>query len=185
VKSSNLAQLGGLFHHSYVVPMIACLHAEQGAKFVTLVNRLGASRDAVTMTLKYLIKKGIVEKNPGYGHPMRPEYVLTRGGSRLGTACRSVLEAVDEFEIAEVAFRKWSMPVILAIGHGASRFSAMQEILGTITPRALTGALRDLGRAEVVEREINESWPPHPHYELATIGQSLLPKLDRLRVAAA
>jgi DNA-binding HxlR family transcriptional regulator len=185
MKAGKLAQVVGLFHHSYVVPMIACLHAEQGAKFVTLVNRLGASRDAVTMTLKYLIEKGIVHKNPGYGHPLRPEYVLTREASRLGTACVSVLEAVDRFDIGEVAFRKWSMPVVLAVGHGASRFSAMQEILGPITPRALTGTLRDLGRVEVVQREINESWPPHPHYELATIGQSLLPKLDRLRVAAA
>jgi DNA-binding HxlR family transcriptional regulator len=178
-----LAPVIPLFHRSYAVPAIACLYAEQGAKFVTLVHRLGASRDTVSLTLKYLVGRGIVMKNPGYGHPMRPEYVLTAAGQRLGESCVRVVAAVDELDIAPVAFKKWPMPVVAAVGGGADRFSSLLGSLEGVTPRALTGALRDLSRIDVVERSVTASWPPHPRYVLARAGERLMPALDGLREA--
>jgi DNA-binding HxlR family transcriptional regulator len=52
------------------------LYTGQGERFVTLVNRLGASKDAVSATLAQLIDDGVVQRNPGYGHPLRPEYLV-------------------------------------------------------------------------------------------------------------
>lgn len=166
------------------MPVIACLYTERGAKFVTLVHRLGASRDTVSMTLKYLVEQGIVVKNPGYGHPMRPEYVLTDVGECLGESCLRVIAEVDELGIAPVAFKKWPMPVVAAIGGGADRFSSLLGSLERVTPRALTGALRDLGRINVIERNVTASWPPHPRYALAKAGERLLPVMDNLCQAA-
>ena len=184
-NQSNLAALVNLFHRGYAVPLIACLQAEQGAKFVTLVHRLAASRDAVATTLKYLMATGIVVRNAGYGHPMRPEYLLAPASETLGAVCMVVVELVDRLGIADIAFRKWPMPVTVAVGRGANRFSGVMASLPGLTPRALTGALRDLDRVEVVARDITEDWPPHPVYELAESGELLLPSLERLGAAAA
>ncbi len=174
-----------LFRRRYAVPAIACLYVEAGAKFVTLVNHLGASRDAVTMTLRHLIEKGIVVRNTGYGHPMRPEYLLTRAGERLAEPSLGLVQVVEANELGGLAFRKWPMPVVLAIGQGADRFSVMRQSLDGLTPRALTGVLRELDRREVIEREVKESWPPYPSYALAPVGEALLPSLDRLGMVAA
>lgn len=183
--SGTLAPVVDLFHRSYALPVIACLHAERGAKFVTLVNRLGASRDTVSFTLKHLISTGIVMKNPGYGHPMRPEYILTGAGERLGGSCVALVAAIDSMDIGSVAFKKWPMPVMAAIGRGADRFSNLLGHLQGVTPRALTGALRDLDRIDVVERMVIDTWPPYPHYALADAGELLMPALDDLCLAAS
>lgn len=186
IKSSEggkLAPVVELFHRSYAIPAIACLHAEQGAKFITLVNRLGASRDTVNLTLKHLISRGIVMKKTGYGHPMRPEYVLTEAGARLGESCVQLVTAVDAMDIATVAFRKWSMPVVSSIGRGAGRFSHLLDHLRGVSPRALTCALRDLDGVDVIERAVNDAWPPHPCYALTPTGRELMPALNALCAA--
>lgn len=178
---ASLLTIIRLFHRSYAVPAISCLYDDEGAKFVTLVNRLGASRDTVSRTLAFLMEQGIVVKNPGYGHPMRPEYILTGPGERLGAVCAATTNVIDDLGIRRVAFRKWSMPAVLAIGQGAERFSSLLARLDGVTPRALTGALRDLDQIDVITREVTEGWPPHPRYTLAPAGELLMPTLDELR----
>lgn len=173
-----------LFHRMYAVPLIACLYREKGAKFVTLVHRLGAGRDTISMTIRYLAARGIVQRNPGYGHPMRPEYTLTRHGMTLGPACAELLDAVHALDIDHIAFRKWPMPVVTAIGTGTARFSDVLHRLDGITPRALTGALRDLDASRVVDRRVTDSWPPRPEYAVGAVGEALLPSLERLTLAA-
>lgn len=173
-----------LFHRSYGIPLIACLYRERGAKFVTLVSRLGASRDTVSLTIGHLVRLGLVVKNPGHGHPMRPEYILTAAGEKLGPSCDGMVMAVAELDLEGIAFKKWVIPVATAIGLGADRFSALTSVLGQVTPRALTGALRDLDARDVVCREITSGWPPHPRYVLGGSGTILMPTMDKLRVAA-
>lgn len=185
MRQVHLLPLVGLFHRRYLLPAVAILHADRGAKFVTLVNRLGASREAVSATLKVMIDMGIAMRNPGYGHPMRPEYRLTAIGEELGEESVALLETVRETGLFPVLAKKWAMPVTAAIGHGATRFSHLEDRLGDITPRALTGALRELDRCEVVVREISTGWPPRPSYVLSVSGTALMPSLDRLGTLAA
>jgi len=70
---ANLARLIGLVHHRWNILVIADLHRLSGAKFVTLVNHLDVSRGSLSTSLANLIELGIVRKNTGHGHPMRPE----------------------------------------------------------------------------------------------------------------
>lgn len=178
-----IAPVIDLFHRSFAVPLIAILYKDSGAKFVTLVNQLSASRATVNLTLKYLVSRNLVMRNPGYGHPMRPEYILTGEGERIGPVCLELVRTVAKLKVDEIAFRKWPMPVVAAIGKGASRFSGIGEKLQQVSPRALTGALRDLGDFGLVDREVTGDWPPHPNYELSRNGQVLVPVLDELCVA--
>src|SRR3546814_10066312 len=73
-----LVQLSG---HRWLVPLLADLASRKGARFVELIHRLGLSRDSLTRTLQAAAALGWVRRNPGHGHPLRPEYILTEAGS--------------------------------------------------------------------------------------------------------
>ncbi len=156
------------------------LYRESGCKFVTLRARLGASRDTLIETLANLIGNGLVMKNPGYGHPMRPEYVLTPAGAEVGEACISAVEVVSRSGVVEVALKKWPMIVLIAIGRGAGRFNELRDVLPGITPRALAGALRDLAEAGLADRTVTEDYPPSTFYRLTPLGLDLYPAMERL-----
>jgi DNA-binding HxlR family transcriptional regulator len=166
------------------VPIVAVLAFDRGAKFVTLLNRTGASRDTLSDTLSHLIEEGVVARNPGYGHPMRPEYILTPFGESLGPACIRATEVIPELGIVEVALKKWPMLVLVAMGRGGRRFGEIRDLLPGITPRALTGALRDLQAAGLADRTITEAWPPHTVYTVTPLGSEALPVLEEICVTA-
>lgn len=145
-----------------------------------LVNTLGASEEAVRETLADLMELGWVMPNPGYGHPLRPEYVLTRRGERLAPACIALDDAIETLNLRPVALRRWSMPVLYVVGEGASRFSDIARRLEGITDRALSLTLKDLDAAAVVARRVLDDRPPRSVYEAGDAGRVLWPVLARV-----
>lgn len=171
---NSSASLPRLFHHRWAVPTLAALDATGGAaKFVTLRNRVGASRDSLRRTLRALIDAGLVRRNPGHGHPMRPEYMLTRLGRRLAPASATLLDELESLGIEEIALNKWSLPVACALEAAGGRFGRVRAALGEVTPRALARALRDLQRAGIVERRLVDGYPPYTEYRLTGRGRRL------------
>lgn len=165
------------------MPIVATLYRDGGAKFVTLLERMGASRDTLSDTLTNLIENGLVAKSPGQGHPMRPEYVLTEAGKAVGEACLFAAQEAPRLGITDIALKKWPPLVLVAIGRGAARFGEVKEALPGITPRALTGALRDLQTAGLVTRVVTETWPPGTIYALTPLGKESMPALEGVCVA--
>jgi DNA-binding HxlR family transcriptional regulator len=158
----SIQDLITLFHHRWAAPVLAELDRQKGSRFAALAGVLGLGRESLRRTLDALIALGLVAKNPGYGHPLRPEYVLTERGVRVATRCRRLLDAVGDER--EIALRKWSLPVLVALRH-ARRFSELREELPGITPRALALALKDLQAAGLVERHVDEeAYPPTVAY---------------------
>jgi DNA-binding HxlR family transcriptional regulator len=84
----------------------------------------------------------------------------------------------------DIALKKWPMLVVVAIGRGARRFGEIKELLPGITPRALTGALRDLQATGLTERRITETWPPYTTYELMPLALQALPVLEEICITA-
>jgi DNA-binding HxlR family transcriptional regulator len=168
-----MSTLVALFHNRWSVPILAELHRQRGSRFVTLSRILGLSRESLRRTLAALIEGGLVGRNPGYGHPLRPEYVLTSAGERIAGACRPLVERLRRNELEEVGYKKWSMPVVYALGGGARRFSELREALEGISPRALALALKDLEAAGLVDRRVTDDYPPATVYRLTTIGRPL------------
>ena len=157
----SIEDLIALFHHRWSAPVLAELERTGGARFVELVNRLGIGRESLRRTLAALIALGLVRRNPGYGHPLRPEYLLSRPGEEVAKRCGRLLEALDGD--ADVALKKWSLPVIVALRR-PSRFSELREALPGVTPRSLALALKDLERAGLVRRRVEETYPPSTLY---------------------
>jgi DNA-binding HxlR family transcriptional regulator len=171
-----------LLHHRWSPPILAELRRTAGSRFVTLAHRLGLSRESLRRTLAALIEAGLVARNPGYGHPLRPEYVLTERGAHVAPHCGDLVAALRRLGIEDVGLKKWSMPVVLALGGrpASRRFSEVQAALPGVTGRALAFALKDLAAAGLVDRTVTDDYPPATVYRLTRRARPLLPILRRL-----
>ncbi len=183
-RPQSASLLPDLFHHRWTVPTLAALNElGGGTKFVTLQKSLGASRDSLQRTLAALVDASLVARNPGYGHPMRPEYVLTASGNQAAQACVKLVEKLKRLSIEDVGLRKWSLPVAHALAAAGGRFNRVRAVLGEITPRALSAALRDLQKAGLVERTLVDDNPPRTEYQLTNTGRHLAPVMSSLAQA--
>ncbi len=180
MRKRDLERFILLFHHRWALPVLAELHRTRGAKFVTLVNRLAANRVSLHHALDILVEEGWVKRNPGHGHPLRPEYLLTGAGEDLAPWCARILAILAALGIEDVALRKWSLPVVFALRQGRDRFSEVRTFLPGLTPRALVLTLKNLQHAGLVDRSVTNGYPPTSHYRLTRPGRELSALLDSL-----
>jgi DNA-binding HxlR family transcriptional regulator len=164
--------------HRWSLPILSELSGTGGSRFVPLANKLGLSRDALRQTLDALIEVGLVMRNPGTGHPTRPEYVLTEHGRRVAPLCAGVLQELRRHGIEDGVLRKWSMPIIAALG-AERRYGELRRAVGA-TPRALTLALKDLVGLGLVERRVHDGFPPSTTYRLTPESRALRRQVARL-----
>ena len=69
---------------------------------------------------------------------------------------------------------KWSVLLIMQLGHGPRRFNEIKRMIGGISQRMLTLTLRGLERDGLVSRKVTPSVPPRVDYALTELGQDLL-----------
>ena len=151
--------------------MLAAMDESAGhARLVVLMHQLGASRAALRAAVGAAMASGFMERNPGYGHPLRPEFRLTDAGRAVGAGCREYVRALATVDLAGCAFRKWTPPLLVALAGGCERFAELESELATISPRALTQSLRRLGDAGLLTREILDGYPPRTRYALTASG---------------
>ncbi|MBJ7439638.1 MAG: winged helix-turn-helix transcriptional regulator [Sphingopyxis sp.] len=165
-----LLQLGS---HRWLVPLLADLAAHRGARFVELIHRLGLSRDSLTRTLEAAATIGWVQRNPGHGHPLRPEYILTDTGEAAAARAATIAEAQGAIGLPPGAATRWGLPLVAGIGAGHDRFNALARLLAPATPRALSQGLTALGNHGLATREVVDGRPPTSRYDLTTNGRLL------------
>ncbi len=151
-----------------------------GTRSVVLVNALGINRATLGATLSALTAADLVMRNPGYGHPLRPEYVLTATGKDVAPHCARFETLIDDEGIGALAHRKWTVSILLTIQTGKNRFNAIQAALVGISPRALTTALRALTTAGLTSRQVDDGYPPRTTYELCSTGRRLANAVARI-----
>jgi DNA-binding HxlR family transcriptional regulator len=164
----SIPDLIALFHHRWSAPVLAELLSQKGSRFAALAGTLGVGSDSLRRALDSLLGLGLVARNPGYGHPLRPEYVLTPSGGRVAQRCAKLLAARDD----EILLKKWSLPVLAALQEPA-RFSELRTDVPGVTPRALALALKDLQSAGLVERRVEDAYPPRTMYTPTKQGRRL------------
>ena len=158
-----MSSLVALCHHRWSLPGAREIGRTRGSRFATLTGRLGVTGESLRRTLAYLQDEGLVARNPGYGHPLRPEYVLTRARrERSRRGCRALLEALAGRE--DVGLKKWSLPVLAELSRAAAILRAPRGAART-TARALALALKDLEAAGLVRRRVTDDHPPQVSYE--------------------
>lgn len=178
MTNDKVNRLVALCHYRWTVPVLAELRRSRGSRSVTLEKRLRVSRDSLRRTLEALMNGGWVMRNPGHGHPLRPEYVLTPTGAELAPWCVRLMTVLAALGAEQTALRKWSMPVALALRSGRTRFSEVRAFVPGLTARALTLTLKSLQREGLVERLISDSYPPATYYRLTPRARKLKAMLD-------
>ncbi|MBU0824122.1 MAG: winged helix-turn-helix transcriptional regulator [Alphaproteobacteria bacterium] len=165
-----LIQLGS---HRWLVPLLADLAAHRGARFVELLHRLGLPRDSLTRTLDAAAMIGWVQRNPGHGHPLRPEYILTEAGTVAAARAATIAAAQTAISLPPGTATRWTLPLVAGIGAGHDRFNALSRLLAPATPRALSQGLTALGTHGLVNRAVLDGRPPSSRYALTERGQML------------
>jgi DNA-binding HxlR family transcriptional regulator len=75
---------------------------------------------------------------------------------------------------------KWSILIIVLLGDGPHRFNEIKRMVGGISQRVLTLALRGLERDGLVTRTVYPTVPPKVEYELTPLGRSLWKAVEPL-----
>jgi len=156
--------LSRLTHHRWALPVLAHVTRHRGCKFVTLTRQLGVAPPGLKRALARLAELDLVVRNPGYGHPMRPEYVLGALGERAGALATEIDDWVQAAQLGGEVLKKWQLPVLAALEPDVQRFGAVRRVLPTATPRALTLALKGNAGLGLVARTVDVGYPPVPRY---------------------
>jgi DNA-binding HxlR family transcriptional regulator len=75
---------------------------------------------------------------------------------------------------------KWTVLVVMLLGEGPLRFSALKRKIGGVSQRMLTLTLRGLERDGMVTRTVLPTNPPRVDYELTALGYSLKEPVEAL-----
>ena len=157
----------------WLVPLLAHLADEQGSRFAVMLARLGLSRSVLAESLAALQEAGWAIRNPGHGHPLRPEYVLTAAGAPVAAFCQGVMRQREKLGLEPAQLPRWSLPLIARLDGEKARFSALRAGLRPITPRALSLTLKQLLQVELVDRALEDEFPPIAIYGLTGRGRAL------------
>ena len=183
----NTPTLNQIFARRWAVPILAQLAGTQGSKLVTLTNALDGSRAAIKASLQLLVALDLVHPNPGHGHPMRPEYLLTAKGKLISKPAAALVRSLDHANLLDSGLKKWSMPTIYAIDTGAHRFAAITAALSTpqttVTDRAISLTLTDLHTISLIHRTLVPGPPPRNQYTLTRQSKRLTPILADIHSA--
>ncbi|MEL6966036.1 MAG: winged helix-turn-helix transcriptional regulator [Pseudomonadota bacterium] len=159
-----------LCERAWGLSILAALADGVPARQAVLLKHTGAGRTAFAHSLQHLMDLGCVERNPGHGHPLRPEFRLTKRGDAAADLAQSLLALGNASNLLR---RAWTVPIL----HGLQSpltFNALGQQLSPITSRALSQNLKMLEAAEWVTRRIDPvQRPPRSHYQTVGTGAYL------------
>jgi DNA-binding HxlR family transcriptional regulator len=166
----DIALFVNITSRAWALPILSNLHEGVAARQAPLLAATGASRTAFAQSLDHLIKIGLVERNPGYGHPLRPEFRLTAQGIAAAAIANKV-QKVPMDEGQDLLRRSWTLPVLTSL-HAPSHFNQIKRNLQTITDRALSQSLKSMESRKWVCRSVDQAArPPRSIYRAVNTGE--------------
>ncbi len=167
-----------LTSRAWSLNILALLDAGVPGRQAPLLAETQASRTSFAASLEHLVDLGLLERNPGHGHPLRPEFRLTPDGVVLAKTASRVVKAVPDDNEFALLRKSWTVP-ILALTDEPQRFSAIKSNLTTITDRALSTSLHRLEDRAWLKRDIDVSQRvPFPTYRAVSKGFAINQAVD-------
>jgi DNA-binding HxlR family transcriptional regulator len=167
------ATLIALTRKGWSLPVLAALADGCKPRLYAIARRFsGASRAAVMDGVDHLVESGILTRNTGHGHPLRPDLIMTGTGEALARAVSDIWQKVETLNIEALARKRWTLPVIHALAEPLG-FSLLSRRLLPATDRAITLSLKDLIAQGLVERSVlTDLSPPATLYSLSPRAMS-------------
>lgn len=154
---------------AWALPILAKMYSGVAGKQAPLLAATGAGRTALRQSLEHLIELRLLERNPGYGHPLRPEFRLTLKGETAAKVASDVLNPLNEQEL-DLLRRSWTLPILTTL-HSPHQFIRIKRQLVSITDRALSQSLQQMEEKNWVLRRVDEGMrPPRPIYTAINQG---------------
>lgn len=172
-STASIAILAALGQHRWMLPLLAELKRTSGARFVELHHRLGLPRDSLARTIEAAVAAGWAMRNPGHGHPLRPELVLTGPGLDLAVIAERLADSMAAQGLIPASLTRWSLALIHVLASGGERFNELARGLPGASPRALSQTLRKLVANDLVDRWVEPGYPPTSRYRLTAKGKAL------------
>ena len=168
----DIIDLVKLTSRAWNLTILSLMHAGIPGRLAPLLAKSGASRTAFAQSLAHLIEIGMLERNPGHGHPLRPEFRLTARGLSAAALAGRIL-ALSGSESRDLMRRSWTVPVLTTLRNPV-RFGDIRRGLPDITDRALSISLKSLEERDWVERRVDgAARPPRPIYRAVNSGQAI------------
>ena len=158
---------------SWSLNILALMHGGVPGRQASLLTASGASRTAFVQSLRHLLELGLLERQPGYGHPLRPEYRLTKKGMEIASVADKIIGMISRPSEHVLLRRAWTIPV-LAASQKPRYFTDIKKDLVWITDRALSRSLKQLEAHHWLQRIVDaETRPPRPLYKAANLGAQI------------
>jgi len=165
----DIKQLVNITSKAWCMAILSGLHQRVPGRQAPLLAATGASRTAFAQSLEHLIRVGLVERNPGHGHPLRPEFRLTDAGVVAARLAYQVYSRtpVDQRDLLR---RTWTLPILVTL-KTPRHFNEIGRGLHRITDRALSQSLQNMEARDWIERQVHTaSRPPRPLYRAINTG---------------
>lgn len=154
---------------AWTMSILANLHRGVAGRQAPLLTATGASRTAFAQSMAHLVSLGLVERNPGYGHPLRPEFRLTLQGVAAAELAHKI-QTLSKDEDLGLLRRSWTLPVLTVV-HRPKHFNEIKRSLTAISDRALSQSLSAMEERAWVNRNVEEgARPPRSIYSAANLG---------------
>ncbi|USG60231.1 winged helix-turn-helix transcriptional regulator [Sneathiella marina] len=150
--------------------ILALMDAGVPGRQAPLLSASNASRTAFTASLDHLTQLKLLERNPGHGHPLRPEYRLTLKGIEVAKIARRIVEADPDCADSDIIRKSWTVPVLAVTGK-PQYFTEIKSKLFPITDRALSQSLFQLHGRDWLLRDVDSTKRPlRPTYQVSSVG---------------
>ncbi len=155
---------------AWSLSILALMHSGIPGRQATLLSASGAGRTAFAQSLHHLIDLKLLERNPGHGHPLRPEYRLTPMGVQIAIIASNINTKATLAPERVLLRRAWTIPVLIA-SREPRHFADIKNKLIPITDRALSQSLKQLQEQHWIKRMVDtETRPLRPLYKATNTG---------------
>lgn len=158
---------------AWSLDILALMHAGTPGRQASLLPAPGAGRTALAQSLSHLVDIRLLERNPGHGHPLRPEYRLTPEGAEAAKIAYRIKGVVSDSSGCNLLRRVWTIPV-LVVSQKPRHFTDIKTELDSITDRALSQSLKQLRAQRWLQRTVDtENLPIRPLYQATGTGAQI------------
>ncbi|OED44748.1 hypothetical protein AB833_00910 [Chromatiales bacterium (ex Bugula neritina AB1)] len=138
-----------------------------------LAAAVGCGRTAMQASVNNLVELGLLERDTGYGHPLRSAYNLTPQGERVAFWASALLKMIKPAADRRLIRSKWSLPLICNLDTDA-RYKDLKQRLAPVTDRSLSLCLDQLAQRQWIARNVlPDNYPPAVRYRLDGQGHNV------------